>query len=87
MQHFEGKKEEMGQSYISQLFDRFNFIYKRKGYPLTWQLTVNFLIPDSALQPSKWSAHISFPNYWVALSVNSNYKEGIYVPIYVHKGH
>lgn len=53
MQHFEGKKEEMGQSYISQLFDRFNFIYKRKGYPLTWQLTVNFLIPDSALQPSK----------------------------------
>jgi len=53
MQHFEGKKEETGQSYINQLFDRFSFTHTRKGYPLTWQLTVNFLISDSALQPSK----------------------------------
>lgn len=53
MQHLGEKKEEMGQSYINQLFDRSDFIYKRKGCPLTWQLTVNFLIPHSALQPSK----------------------------------
>lgn len=53
MQHFGGKKQEMGQSYINQLFDSSTFIYKRNGCPLTWQLTVNFLIPHSALQPSK----------------------------------
>lgn len=44
-------------------------------------------LPYSALLPSKWNAHISFPNYWVALFVNSNYKVSIYMPIYVHKGH
>lgn len=52
MHHFGGKEEETGQIYINQLFDKFNFIHKRKGCPLTWQLTVNFLISDSALQPS-----------------------------------
>lgn len=81
------KEAERGQCYINQLFDIFSFIYKGKSYPLTWQLTVNFLIPDSALLPSKWNAHISFLNYWVALFVNTNYKASIYVPIYVHKGH
>lgn len=81
------RREETGQSYMNQLFDRFSFIYKGKGYPLTWQLTVNSLIPDSALQPSKWNARISFPNYWVALFVNSNYKASIYMPVYVHTEH
>lgn len=83
-----GKRSRKGaKCYINQLFDIFSFIYKGRSYPLTWQLTVNFLIPDSALLPSKWNAHISFLNYWVALFVNSNYKASIYVPIYVHKGH